>query len=233
MLSLIYRAGTVVKFPKLVRRLAGRGCRAADFAPVYARAQHDAWGYEQRKFECRRFDLILKLASMVSARRALEVGCAEGHLTQRLSPLVDELVACDIVEEAVRRTEVNCSGLRNISFLSADVRKHWPAGMFDLLVYSDVLYYFTRKEVRRVIRASARHLCPGGYLLFANEWRTDYRWHTHPDYVMRQLDRSGDWELVCRERHVDVDESRDLTLGLWRRIGTGRTSVEGVDSDVT
>ena len=217
MLSLIYRTGALAKFPKLVRRLAGRGCRAADFAPVYAKTERDAWGYEQRKFEGRRFDLIMKLASLAPARRALEVGCAEGHLAQCLSPLLDELVACDIVEEAVRRAEVNCRGFENIRFLRGDIRRQWPAGLFDLLVYSDVLYYFTRREVRQVIRESARHLGPNGHLLFANEWRTDYRWHTHPDYVMRQLDRSRAWELVCREKHVDVDESRSLTLGLWRR----------------
>jgi len=221
MLSLIHKTGAVTKLPKLVRRLAGRGCRAVDFAPVYARAQRDAWGYEQRQFESRRFELIMKLASLVPARTALEVGCAEGHLTQRLSPLVRELVACDIVEEAVHRAEANCRECANVRFLCVDVRRQWPAGMFDLLIYSDVLYYFTKREVRNVVCESARHVSPNGHFLFANEWRADYRWHTHPDYVMRQLDRSHDWELVWRQKHVDVDESRSLTLGLWRRTGTG------------
>jgi cyclopropane fatty-acyl-phospholipid synthase-like methyltransferase len=213
----VRRGRALARLAKLVRRLAGRGCTATDFAPVYSRAERDAWGYERRPFESKRFDLIMEVLFTVRAKRALEVGCAEGHLTRRLGSRVEELVACDIVEEALRRAQENCRGLDNARFLHVDVRHAWPPGFFDLLVYSDVLYYFTRREVRRVIRESARRVHRGGYFLFANEWHDHYRWQTHPDYVTQQLDRSGSWTRVCVRKYVDTNESRRLTVELWRR----------------
>ncbi len=213
----IGRGCALARLAKLARRLAGRGCTAADFAPVYSRAERDAWGYEQRAFESKRFDLIMEVMSTVRPKRVLEVGCAEGHLTQRLGSRAEELVACDIVEEALRRARENCRGLDNARFLHLDVRRTWPPGGFDLLVYSDVLYYFTKREVKRVIRESACRVHPGGYFLFANEWHDHYRWQTHPDYITQQLDRSESWTRVCARKYMDTNESRRLTVELWRR----------------
>jgi len=216
-MSLMKTHSVVAKFPKLMRRLVGRGCDAADFAPVYAGAQDDAWGYERRPFERERFDLIMDVMSDLSPERLLEVGCAEGHLTRRLSGHVEELVACDVVEEALRRAKEHCAGLANVRFLLADIRKTWPEGMFDAVLCSDVLYYFTKREVRGVVHRSALKISPGGHFLFANEWQDGYRLHTHPEYVIAQLAQSGDWQLLRRERLVDREESRTLIVTLWRR----------------
>ncbi|NLH40491.1 MAG: methyltransferase domain-containing protein [Planctomycetes bacterium] len=218
-MSPIKTDGVVAKLPKLMRRLVGRGCGAADFAPVYARSKDDAWGYERRPFERERFDLIMDVMSGLSARRLLEVGCAEGHLTRRLSGLAEEVVACDVVAEALRRAKEHCEGLTHVQFLLADIRKTWPSGTFDAMICSDVLYYFTKREVRGVLRRSAHRVSTNGHFLFANEWQDGYRWHTHPDYVVAQLAQSGDWDLVRRERLVDREESRTLIVTLWRRNG--------------
>ena len=206
------------KLPKLIRRLSGRGPRAADFEPVYSNHPEDAWGYAHRPFEHQRFALIIKALSTLCASRILEVGCAEGHLTRLLAARADDLLACDIVPEAVQRARHNSQDLNNIRFRTLDIRTQWPDETFNLIVYADVLYYFTKKEIRRVIRSTAEHTVPGGSLLFANEWHRHYRWMIHPETIMTMIRRSGLWKTVYTLRWPDTDSNRSITLGRFERL---------------
>ncbi len=205
------------KIPKLLRRLAGQGCRAADFDPVYARAEQDAWRYTENPFERTRFARIIDVLDGLVIDNALEVGCAEGHLTRLLAGCVQRLLACDIVDTALARARRHCADLENVRFLNIDVRSRWPDETFDLLIYSDVLYYFSKPEVRRVLRASAEHIRIGGHLLFANEWHDHYRWKTPPTYIMDQLGGSPLWQPVFRRHDKGIGTDRSLTLGLFQR----------------
>ncbi len=206
------------KIHRLTRLLAGKGCTEADFASVYKRATQDAWNYTENPFERERFDLVVNVLSTVRAKKALEVGCAEGHLTRRIASCVDDLMACDIMKEAIDRARANCGDLDNVRFLQTDIRTRWPEEMFDLLVYSDVLYFFSRKEVRQVIRDSARYVPEGGHLLFANEWHSHYRMFTHPSYILEQFHESKHWECVRAHDHFCADHDRSVTVGLFRRV---------------
>ena len=207
----------VGKIPKLFRRLAGRGCSAADFDPVYARAERDAWRYTENPFEKKRFNAVIGALNGLTVDRAIEVGCAEGHLTRRLAGRVNQLLACDIVETAIERAREYCRDLPNVRCVNLDVRSCWPDDVFDLVVCSDVLYYFSKSEVRQVIRDSARHVRPGGHFLFANEWHDHYRWKTPPTFIMTELGRSIFWTLVSNRCDQDADTGRSVTIGLFRR----------------
>jgi hypothetical protein len=52
-----------------------------------------------------------------------------------------------------------------------------PAGPFDLIVASEVLYYFPREEMLAVLQGFERELAPGGALL-AVHWRRETK--TYP-----------------------------------------------------
>lgn len=202
---------------KLARLLAGKGCTAADFDPVYGAAADDAWNYSKNPFEKARFDIVTRTLSDVPTTKVLEVGCAEGHLTRRMAGHASDLLACDIVNEAIDRARTNCRDLRNVRFLRMDVRTGWPGEMFDLLVYSDVLYFFSKKEVRQVIGDSARYVNDGGHLLFANEWHSRYRWFTHPSFIMEQLHESEHWKCISTHDYSYPGHDRSVTVGLFRR----------------
>ena len=57
----------------------------------------------------------------------------------------------------------------------------WPDGRFDLIVFSELLYYFGEDDLRDVLRLAAGALRPGGSLI-AVHWR-------HP---VAEYPRSGD-----------------------------------------
>jgi SAM-dependent methyltransferase len=61
------------------------------------------------------------------------------------------------------------------------IPQDWPAGHFDLIVFSEVLYYFSATDLSRVLELGCAALRPGGSLL-AVHWR-----HPVADYP-----RSGD-----------------------------------------
>jgi 2-polyprenyl-3-methyl-5-hydroxy-6-metoxy-1,4-benzoquinol methylase len=206
------------KIPKLFHHLAGRGCGAADFESVYSRSRRDAWHYTENPFEKTRFDLVVEALAGMVVGKALEVGCAEGHLTRRLAGLAHQLTACDIVDAALERARDHCRELPNVQFLKIDVRTHWPDEVFDLVIYSDVLYYFSKPEIKRVIHDSAEHVGDGGHLLFANEWHNHYRWKTPPAFIMEQLAASPFWRLVSQRQHQETGDGRSVTIGLFRRL---------------
>jgi peptidoglycan/xylan/chitin deacetylase (PgdA/CDA1 family)/SAM-dependent methyltransferase len=117
--------------------LAGR----ADFDALFTRGA-DPWGYES-DYERVKYDQTLALLPKGTIRRALEVGCAEGHFTARLAERCGELLAVDISEFALERAAARCAEAGNVQFAQFDLFADGPlpGGGFDLIVCSEVLYY--------------------------------------------------------------------------------------------
>jgi SAM-dependent methyltransferase len=198
------------------RWLFGRGYTRQHFETFYSRTTRDAWGYEQSTFCHRRFAILVEMLPQEPIGAALEVGCAEGHFTQMLSQHAKQVVACDISEVAIKRAEYNCAGLKNVSFVRVDVREGLPAGSFDLILCSDVLYYLSKKEAARVLESFARILRPGALLMFSNEWHPNHRCLLNPQDVFRIISNSRAWERL-RLEEVGFDGQNVLNVGLFRR----------------
>jgi SAM-dependent methyltransferase len=152
----------------------------------------------------------------VPVKTVLEVGCAEGHFTRLLAERVQEVVACDISDLATHRAQQTCEGLRNVRFLTMDVRGGLPQENFDLILFSDVLYYLSSKEAVRVLANSAEVLRPGAFLMFANEWHAEYRFLLEPTEILKIINRSEHWELMKRQ-DFGGGGSRTLLAALFRR----------------
>jgi peptidoglycan/xylan/chitin deacetylase (PgdA/CDA1 family) len=120
--------------------------------------------YEQTKYE-----QTLDLLGNRKISTALELACAEGFFTQLLASRVDTLVATDISETAVQRAQEACSEFDNISFRQLDLIEDQIHGKFDLIVCSEVLYYFeSRRTLSKLAAKLSEHLNPGGVILMAH-----------------------------------------------------------------
>ncbi|MGH3148265.1 MAG: class I SAM-dependent methyltransferase, partial [Rubrobacter sp.] len=87
-----------------------------------------------------------------------------------------------------------------------------PDGPFDLIVASEVLYYFPREEMLAVLRSLERGLAPGGALL-AVHWRRETK--TYPlqgDEVHELLATHSrlhkEKSIIERDYRVDLFEDR-------------------------
>jgi SAM-dependent methyltransferase len=152
-----------------------RTYRQTDYAE-YIAACADPWGYTTwtSAFTEQKFQAAIEMLSELgcSFERSLEIGCAQGAMTERLAPLCKELLAVDYVPVALERARARCRG-DAVSFARWDLKADPVPGQFDLIVITDVLASFGgRRDVRRASEKLVNALAPGGYLLYG-DWVGD------------------------------------------------------------
>lgn len=141
--------------------------------------------------------------------RALEVGCSIGVLTAALAPCCDELLAVDTSSRAVAAARRRTAGLPGVHVERRSIPADMPEGRFDLIVCSEVLYYWDRAELSRVWETLREAVAPGGSLL-AVHWRGPVRHYPQGGDAVHALltdapgdlrpARSGVWPLFRLDR---------------------------------
>jgi SAM-dependent methyltransferase len=188
------------------------------FRDRYA-ASADPWGLAERWYEARKYALSVAMLPRERYQAVFEPGCSIGVLTAHLARRCDWLLACDTVPEAVAAARARTTGLPGVQVQRRAIPVEWPPGSFDLIVFSELLYYFGGADLDQVLRLGAGALRPGGHLL-AVHWR-----HPAPDHP-----RSGDEVhqalaahpgLARLERYQDLD----FTAEVYARADGDRRSV--------
>ena len=137
------------------------------FDDLYGR-RDDPWGFATRWYEQRKRALTLAILPDEHYGTAFEIGCSIGVLTEGLVARADALLAVDVSQAAVDRARQRLGPLARIEQL--DVADTMPDGPFDLIVLSEVGYYFDRQSLTGVLERIAAALAPGGTLV-ACHWR--------------------------------------------------------------
>lgn len=143
-----------------------------DFETIYRDSRPgDPWEFATSSYEQRRYDLAVGCLDRVRYRRAFEPGCATGELTARLATRCDEVVALDPSPTALGSARTRVRDLPGVSLAVGAVPEDWPVSdRFDLVVLSELGYYFGRDELVGLVRRSLDALVAGGQLL-AVHWR--------------------------------------------------------------
>lgn len=153
---------------------------AGYFDDMYAAAA-DPWGFEERWYERRKHAISLAMLPRERYRAAFEPGCSIGVFTRMLAPRCDALLACDLAAAAAAAAASRTADLPQVLVERRDIPGQWPSGRFDLIVLSEILYYFGGHDLEQVLKHAAAALEPDGTLL-AVHWR-------HP---VAEYPRSGD-----------------------------------------
>ena len=82
--------------------------------------------------------------------RALEVGCSIGVLTERLAGRCDQVVGVDFVAAAVASARARCAPYPGLSIEQMQVPQQWPEGRFDLILFSEVLYFLNESDLTEI-----------------------------------------------------------------------------------
>jgi trans-aconitate methyltransferase len=144
-------------------------------------AAADPWGFEDRWYEQRKYAISLAQLPARRYRSAFEPGCSIGVLTRQLAARCDALLACDVAAAAVDAAAERTGDLSHVRVVQRAIPGQWPDGRFDLVVFSEILYYFGDEDLRQVLASATAALEPEGTLL-AVHWR-------HP---VTEYPRSGD-----------------------------------------
>ncbi len=140
---------------------------AGYFDALYAR-DPDPWGLATRDYERAKYEDTVSALEGRRFHRAVEVGCAIGELTARLAPWCDDLLGVDIAEAALAQARARSAGASHIRFARLTLPDQTPPGRFDLIVLSEVLYYFSRDDLARVADWVCSALEPGGVALLVH-----------------------------------------------------------------
>lgn len=178
------------------------------FDTLYAESA-DPWGFTDRWYERRKRALTLALLPEERYGSAYEPGCSIGVLTRELAGRCDRLLATDVASSAVEAARTRCGDLPHVTVRQATLPDDWPGAHVDLVVISELGYYFTHADAHRL----AERAFAGAGTVVAVHWR-----HPVDDYplcgdeVHTVLDAAAERAHFGRIAHL-VDD--DVRADVW------------------
>jgi len=119
------------------------------------------------------------------------------------------MLATDVSPTAVSRARQRCKDLSHVCIKCADLRQMQPGMAFDLIVVSEIGYYFDRNLLYEISSELGDVLLPGGELL-AVHWLGESPDHLlHADEVHALLQRN------LRLDHVQAAVYPGFRLDSW------------------
>ena len=119
------------------------------FDALYA-ANPDPWRFETSDYETAKYADTIAALPRQSYRSAIEVGCSIGVLTQRLAARCEALLGVDVAQVALDQAAARCAGLPQVRLAKLRMPDEMPAGRYDLVMLSEVLYYFDPPTLERL-----------------------------------------------------------------------------------
>lgn len=137
------------------------------FERIYRRTR-DPWGFESSAYEREKYRATLSSLPQERYGRGLEIGCSIGVLSSLLSERCADFLGVDVSEKALAVARTRCGELPNVTFECMRVPDELPSGEFDLIVISEVAYYWTRSDLERAASELAAHVPPGGHIVLVH-----------------------------------------------------------------
>ncbi len=145
----------------------------AHFDRLYAN-DPDPWKFATSDYERDKYAATLAALPHRRYTSAFEVGCSIGVLTQCLAERCDAILAVDVADAALQQARLRCHDRPNVQFDRLIVPQNWPKGVFDLILFSEVLYYLDAADRKAAAQLSLEALAPGGAIILVN-------WHGPTD----------------------------------------------------
>jgi SAM-dependent methyltransferase len=140
---------------------------AGYFDDVY-RVRADPWDFESSAYEAEKYRTTVEALGGRRFRRGFEIGCSIGVLSRMLAAQCGALLAVDVSEAPLARARERCADLPQVEFARMQVPGEFPAGSFDLVVMSEVGYYWSRDDLLRACDRIEAALEPGGVWLLVH-----------------------------------------------------------------
>ncbi|MFE6054930.1 SAM-dependent methyltransferase [Kitasatospora sp. NPDC056446] len=168
----------------------------------------DPWRLADRWYEERKYALTVAALPKPAYRSAFEPGCSVGVLSALLAGRCRNLLSCDREERALAQARSRLAHLPHVRVERRQLPEDWPEESFDLIVLSELLYYFTAADGADLLERTVRSLEPGGTLELVH-WRHPVADHARSaEAVHRQA--GGHPSLVRIATHSEPDFLLDV-----------------------
>ncbi len=169
------------------------------FEDVYA-FKSDPWDFTSSEYERGKYADTLAQLPRERYTRGFEVGCSIGVLTAQLGARCDRLLSVDVAEAALAQARQRCETMPHVQIQRLQIPEEEPTGSFDLIVVSEVGYYWSAGDQARAMTLLAAHHGAGGHLMLVH-WTPEV--HDYPqtgDAVHDAWIARPEWSLLRDER---------------------------------
>ena len=130
----------------------------------------DYWDFETSVYEAAKYADTLRSLPLAHYRNAFEIGCSIGVLTAQLARRAASLLAIDVAERALMAARARCAGLSQVQIAEMRFPQERPPSStrFDLIVISEVGYYWSWDELKTAQDAVDGLFEAGGHLVLVH-----------------------------------------------------------------
>lgn len=132
----------------------------------------DPWQFATSEYESKKYAVTLNALPRNLYQAGFEIGGSIGILTEKLARRCQSLLSIDVSEIAQAQAIDRCQHLTNIKFELMSVPESFPKKSFDLIVLSEVGYYWSWEDLRTAQSLIIDQLQSQGHLLLVH-WTAD------------------------------------------------------------
>lgn len=155
----------------------------------------DPWNYTTSRYEQTKYRISLAALFKERYASALEIGCSIGVMTNMLASRCDALLAVDHSQVALEHARERCKRHEHVAFACLSIPREFPTNMYDLIVLSEVGYYWSREDLALAHTAITGHLSPQGHLLLVH-WLVHWE-GTRPVHPLTADEVHGKFFQAC------------------------------------
>ena len=146
----------------------------SEFFEALYQQNSDPWQFETSEYEAQKYLATLAALPHPLYQSGFEIGGSIGILTEKLADRCQSLLSVDVSTIAQSQAIKRCHHLNNIDFQMMSVPQEFPDKSFDLIVLSEVGYYWCREDLEKAQNLMLDRLKPQGHLLLVH-WIVDAR----------------------------------------------------------
>lgn len=174
----------------------------------------DPWKFETSEYEAQKYEATLAALPKSQYRAALEIGGSIGVLTQKLAQRCTSVLSIDVSQFAQEQAIQRCRQLPQIRFELMNFPHQYPQETFDLILVSEVGYYWCRQDLQTAQQRMFELLHPGGHLLLVH-WLP-----ISPDYPLTgdEVHDSFIEHVPLSLQHLQSQRNSNYRLDLFERV---------------
>jgi protein-L-isoaspartate O-methyltransferase len=174
----------------------------------------DPWKFETSQYEAEKYVATIASLPQSRYRSALEIGGSIGVLTQKLAYICDSVLSIDVSQRAQDRAIQRCKQLPQVHFQIMNFPTQYPQQKFDLILVSEVGYYWCLEDLQVAQKRIFELLEKGGHLLLVH-WLP-----RSPDYPLTgdEVHDSFLKFVPTQLEHLKCQQNKKYRLDLFEHI---------------
>ena len=174
----------------------------------------DPWQFKTSEYEANKYTNTISALAKQQYKSGFEIGGSIGVLTEKLAPMCNSLLSVEVSKLAQDQAKERCQHLPHVRFEIMRVPEQFPNEMFDLVLISEVGYYWCWEDLQKARQHIIEKLEPGGHLLLVHWTQFARDYPLNGDEVHNSF-----FELIPAQlRHLKGMREEQYRLDLFERV---------------